>query len=530
MGHLLPESRRYKSPVVILLVLVAWCALVGVVLWQWIHWYDLGRPVLSVVAHVSAFVWWLTLLAAFHYTAFHVGAVWAPSAARRGCTETPAVAVLYTTCDDFDEESCLTCVTEAIRYRYARVLVCDDSVQPDYQARVEAFCSSHASVCELVRRSDRTGFKAGNLNHVIAGHVTEDWFLLADADQRLPLGYLKDVMGVLEPDSAHVAFVQTANTAYVAWDASPFQKAMAPEVDLLHQCDLALKEHAGFLPTLGHSTLVRRASWAAVGGFPEVVSEDLAFSLRVIAGGGIGRYEASIRAGELVPRDFGSFLVRFRKFAAGAAELLRHEAARFVLAGSVTTVEKWDGLVWLGRYGLMPVFVVNGFVSAFVCWSLWSEGSPYIQPFLPYVYAWLFLASIAARVLAAASWGEHFRYHFWATAIYSASMPLAGWSFVKHLFVRPTFCRTPKGPAGTALARRHVVAMLILGSAALTCAIAWRSPFSPFLAAQGTAYLCFPLFGQLCSSTWLGILARIVIYVPGLLAVIALVALWQAAW
>ncbi|MBK6781199.1 MAG: hypothetical protein IPG75_16920 [Gemmatimonadetes bacterium] len=41
-----------------------------------------------------------------------------------------------------------------------------------------------------------------------------------------------------------------------------------------------LRNRYGFVMLLGHGAVVRREVWEEVGGFPEIVSEDLAFSLR----------------------------------------------------------------------------------------------------------------------------------------------------------------------------------------------------------------------------------------------------------
>lgn len=97
---------------------------------------------------------------------------------------TTPVAVLYTTCNDFVEMSALSCVE--LDYHRFRVYILDDSSQQEYIDRIDTFAAQLKGKVRVIRRSDRQGFKAGNLNHALNRFVREPLFVIADADEVLP--------------------------------------------------------------------------------------------------------------------------------------------------------------------------------------------------------------------------------------------------------------------------------------------------------------------------------------------------------
>jgi cellulose synthase/poly-beta-1,6-N-acetylglucosamine synthase-like glycosyltransferase len=271
--------------------------------------------------------------------------------------------------------------------------------------------------------------------------------------------------------------------------------------------------------------MIRRAAWEKVGRFPEVVSEDFAFTLRVASNKYSSKYFQEILSYEGIPYDFGGFMVRIKKFAKGTAELLWFEMGRFI-RGSASWIEKWDFFMMLLWYMLMPLVTINGFLGAYVCHRLWREDLPYLQPLLPYLYTWMLLSIFAISLSVSRTWLIAIRFYFWATAIYSAALPVAGVSFLKHFFVRPSFERTPKNQAQR-LNRVEWISMFILGLVAGICSYRWLSPYTPILLGQGIAYCSYPLYGKLCDESSLGRLSRRLIYLPGCFMLLALIAMWK---
>jgi GT2 family glycosyltransferase len=58
------------------------------------------------------------------------------------------------------------------------------------------------------------------------------------------------------------------------------QAAMGVGIDIHWRWYHPLRNRYGFVMLLGHGAVIRRRVWKGIGGFPEIVSEDLGFSLR----------------------------------------------------------------------------------------------------------------------------------------------------------------------------------------------------------------------------------------------------------
>lgn len=107
-------------------------------------------------------------------------------------TDSPAVALLYTTCNDFQEEAARTHVSQ--QYQNYRLFILDDSADPDYQHRIDSFQANYADKVTVIRRKGREGFKAGNINHAMRQVPREyEYFSISDADTLLPPDYIRNL-------------------------------------------------------------------------------------------------------------------------------------------------------------------------------------------------------------------------------------------------------------------------------------------------------------------------------------------------
>jgi cellulose synthase/poly-beta-1,6-N-acetylglucosamine synthase-like glycosyltransferase len=495
----------------------------------------------------SAVVWLLVLWWALHHLIFQLaslGPTMQPSQAggeRMGAesVETSRVrfAVLYLTCDDFLPESCRTCMRQVYPPDDFKVWICDDSRTNDYRAEVDAFAAASSEV-EVHRRSDRTGYKAGNLNHAFT-HVARgqcDWVVIVDADGVLPSNYLAELKELILGQPPEVAFVQASRGPLSPLSpdsegrvaaATPFQEALEIEVSVISERDMPCRERHGFFPFQGHGGAIRASAWECVQGFPLLVSEDYGFSMAARNHGLLGVRAEQVRSWEEHPADFGAFLVRLCKFAGGAAELLRRSFPRF-LAGRASWIEKLDAGMLLATYPLMPLGLANLVASTYVCSYLWEQQlRPPLTPRLPYLFLGMLLLALPIGASVTRTGGQAVRHWFWALAIYEAALPLAALAFVLGLFTSPTFHRTPKRGQ---LSARHPVAGVVVclgGVGAVALAWVWGSPFSLLLGAVGASCILFPVCRFLHEeATWRGLLSRTLVYVPGGLFVGGLVRMW----
>ena len=100
--------------------------------------------------------------------------------------QTPRFLLLYCTYNDFNEDALLACMGQ--NYSNFATVILDDSTQTEYKERVDRFASKHGAL--VVRREDRTHYKAGNLNHYLKGRADYDYFVVLDSDERIPPDFI----------------------------------------------------------------------------------------------------------------------------------------------------------------------------------------------------------------------------------------------------------------------------------------------------------------------------------------------------
>ncbi len=254
----------------------------------------------------------------------------------------PAVALLYTTCNDFVEESARSCVQQ--NYPDYTVYILDDSADPLYRSRVDRFAALYPGQVRVVRRANRKGFKAGNLNHALAGTASsQSVFALADADEILPPDFLSRLVPRLLKDPS-CGFIQ-ANHRFNRHNASLLPKAMGDGVDIHWRWYQPLRNKYGFVMLLGHGAVLRREAWEAVGGFPELVSEDLAYALHLREIGWKGVFAEDMICYEDFPESIKAFRIRYMKWTRGTCELLSREFGKIILSKRISFSEKCDVLL-----------------------------------------------------------------------------------------------------------------------------------------------------------------------------------------
>jgi cellulose synthase/poly-beta-1,6-N-acetylglucosamine synthase-like glycosyltransferase len=252
-------------------------------------------------------------------------------------TTTPAVALLYTTCNDFAEESVVSCVHQD--YPDYTVYILDDSSNEESKAQVDEFAGRYPQLVKVVRRSNRHAYKAGNLNNAL-GQIKEKYFAIADADEILPTNFLSKTVPVMEADDS-CGFIQ-ANHRANPNNKSALGKALGVGIDIHWKWYQPLRNEYGFVMFLGHGALLRRECWEKIGGFPEIVSEDLGFAIRIRELGYRGFFQEDVICYEDFPETVRTFRVRHMKWTRGTCEFLSKEFKRLIKAKKITWQEKMD--------------------------------------------------------------------------------------------------------------------------------------------------------------------------------------------
>lgn len=253
----------------------------------------------------------------------------------------PAVAILYATKNDFQEKALLSCLRQA--YEDFHVFILDDSTETHCQTRIDQFHERHPFLTTVVRRPHKEGFKAGNLNHTLRFHTLNyPLFAVIDADEVIPETFLQRLVPYVTGEQAF-AFAQ-ANHAKNPVQPSKFASDLSDGIDFHWDIYQLPRNRHGCVIFYGHGAVIRRDAWVEAGGFPEIVSEDLAFSTRLRQLGYQGVFVPDVACHEDFPETYPQFRRRHEKWVQGACEYMHRELLPFLRAPGVGLAEKLDVL------------------------------------------------------------------------------------------------------------------------------------------------------------------------------------------
>ncbi len=365
---------------------------------------------------------------------------------------TPSVAVLYTTRNDFRADAVVSCLSQT--YANFTVFILDDSSEPAERVIVDAFCASHPDGCVLVRRPDTSGFKAGNLNYAIKTVASAyDLFAVVDADEMLPRDFLARAVPCFGIDD-NIGFVQ-ANHVFVTDPDSSFSSDMTSGADLHWGLFLPARNRFGFVMFYGHGAVIRTDVWRATGGFPEIVSEDIAFAARARERGFRGHFIKDLVAREAFPSDYQRFLRREIKVVRGTLQFLLGHARSFLSCRHITVVEKLDLLLsavvlylpipflafLLVANVVLPVAIARHAASVLPPWSVgtvsWLSGLEPLGVGLQRLWTWdFFLVTVLAILSPLAYQIRGFVrsplravvYAARSTAVFLSAVPTVAWA------------------------------------------------------------------------------------------------------
>ncbi|MDD5669565.1 MAG: glycosyltransferase family 2 protein [Candidatus Omnitrophica bacterium] len=253
----------------------------------------------------------------------------------------PSVALLYTTRNDFQEQALLTHLNQD--YSRYHIFVLDDSDLPEYKARIDDFSALYPKKVSVIRRLERGGFKAGNLNNALRKIGPEyEFFSVSDSDTFLPQNYITRLLPFISDPA--VAFAQSAQRIDPKQE-SLFAQFLGINTDIHFKHYASTKNRFGFVMWYGHGALMRRDVWEKIGGFPEIVTEDLAYSMLVRQAGYSGVFVDEVVCREDFPPTYKQYRKRNEKWIRGTTECLLKFFPSFFKCPSVPWFEKMDVLV-----------------------------------------------------------------------------------------------------------------------------------------------------------------------------------------
>ncbi len=233
-----------------------------------------------------------------------------------------------------------------------RLFLLDDSDNAERKREVEALASRHG--CKLVRRDDRAGYKAGNVNNAVKRHVSEEFFLVLDSDQAPHPSILLETMNHFSDEK--VAFVQTPQ--HFLNEDTALERAVKLGTNLFFQAMCNARDKDGATVFCGTNAVIRRKAFEEVNGFSYyTATEDIDLGLRMNDKGYKGAYVSKVLANGYSPKDFSAYSSQQYRWSNGNLAILRENWLK-ILLGNLSLKQKIHSFLALGWWLIGVVSLV----------------------------------------------------------------------------------------------------------------------------------------------------------------------------
>ena len=294
------------------------------------------------------------------------------------------VLLLYCTCNDFNEQALSRCRRQ--KYGNFKTVILDDSTDPACKRAAAKYALHHSNV-EVVRRQDRSGYKAGNLNNYLRGRSDYDYFVVLDSDEVIPPDFISKALRYFAADE-NCGAVQARHVA--SEGKNMFQRLLGRSVAGNGRTVQMIKNFYGANALLGHGMMISRRCYQRAGGFPHVVAEDISFAVEIRNAGLSILYAPDIECSEEFPSSYLALKKRQCKWTQGNLEYMKRYSGQ-IFSAKMAWFEKAD--IILSHYSL-PVVPVLSFLLTVCTVALGFLGYPVIGYALAvYAVMLLFLCS-----------------------------------------------------------------------------------------------------------------------------------------
>lgn len=269
------------------------------------------------------------------------------------------ILLAYCTCNDFDGQSLERSMRQT--YPYFDVVILDDSTSEEYKTQVNEFALRHG--IKVVRRKDREGFKAGNINHYFQSAECKekgyDYYVILDSDEILPPDYLYESLKYFYAYD-NVGIVQANHVS--DRNRNFFMKLFHVGVNSHWPTYQTMKHFYGFSTMLGHGAMIKRDCYEKTDGFPPLVAEDLCLSIEARGSGYYVAFAPNIVCREEYPIDYVAFKKRHSKWTQGNLEFIKKYTGN-IARSKMKWYEKMDIALFTYNLPLTAVFAFFIFLN-----------------------------------------------------------------------------------------------------------------------------------------------------------------------
>ncbi len=200
--------------------------------------------------------------------------------------EKPSVAVACTFVGESMKfvKKTLNCMKK-LNYKNKTLYFLDDSQEEEIKKEMKFFCKNNN--IKYITRKDRKGFKSGNLNNFLFNYCKEKFLIIFDKDDYKLIN--KNLISDLLPffKDVKLAYVQTKK---MTTKGSIFENAMRETNALFYNLIQPINNKTNSALFGGSLALMKVDIIKKLGGFPNFLIEDVAYSFKVFLNGYKGRY------------------------------------------------------------------------------------------------------------------------------------------------------------------------------------------------------------------------------------------------
>ncbi len=503
-----------KSPALYIVMIAAWVILIA-----WL-WFNIARgftappfaagvspsralriTAIVLVALNGIFIsyFWLNGVKDFLYVIWYLFAKRALCRQYKGTLRADVsgiddkVLLLYCTCNDFDADSLLQCMDQ--NYSNFETIILDDSSKQEYKEEIDRFAAQHH--VRVIRRSDRVGFKAGNINHFLQSEEAKNsgyrYAVILDSDEVIPENFIAECLKYFVTYD-NVGIVQANHVA--TRNRNFFMKLFHIGVNSHWPTYQTMKHRYGFSSMLGHGAMIRRECYEGAGGFPNLVAEDLCLSIELRNLGYYVAFAPNIVCREEYPVDYAAFKKRHSKWTQGNLEFIKRYTGK-IFRSHMAWYEKMDIVLFTYNLPLTAIFAFYIFLNItfmpalgidigklYPLWMIVPTVIFFFSPMLNDVFTWIFRINI-------------FRFAFYLVCVvvlYGSMLYTSLVSALLGMFGRKAkFIVTPKSSEkiGFLQALRLQYKELLFAAALLTLSFFFSNSVLPVILIAATGILSF---------------------------------------
>jgi cellulose synthase/poly-beta-1,6-N-acetylglucosamine synthase-like glycosyltransferase len=247
-----------------------------------------------------------------------------------------------------------------------RIYMLDDSTNDADKKNMDVLARQFG--CKIVRRPNREGYKAGNINNAIATAVTEEYFVILDSDQAPQPDFLEETMDYFS--DPQVCFVQTPQ--HFINDDTPLRRAAKVSTNIFYYSQCITKANDGAMPFCGTNAVIRTSVFHEVKGFSYYTStEDIELGLRMNDAGYHGVYVPKILVHGYAPPDYPAYATQQYRWANGNLAILRESFTK-VLSGNFSMRQQLHTIITLGWWFIGIVTLVYIFAPILAMLTGWG--------------------------------------------------------------------------------------------------------------------------------------------------------------